>query len=82
MWLARPDVDDDDVDVDGGRIITPAHSARVQVISDKNTGESKGYGFVKFYRMADAVNAIAYMNGYAIGSKHLKVTFKTPAMRI
>jgi RNA recognition motif-containing protein len=53
-----------------------------QVISDKGTGESKGYGFVKYYRMADAMNAIAYMNGYALGSKHLKVTFKTPVMRI
>jgi RNA recognition motif-containing protein len=53
-----------------------------QVICDKGSGESKGYGFVKFYRMADAMNAIAYMNGYPLGSKHLKVTFKTATMRM
>ena len=49
----------------------------VKVITDRVTGESKGYGFVKFYRMPDAVTAIKVMNGHQIGNKHLKVNFKT-----
>jgi len=49
------------------------------VVCDRETGESKGYGFVKYYRLADAVNAVAYMNGMAVGNKHLKVAFKTNA---
>jgi len=51
----------------------------VKVVCDRETGESKGYGFVKYYRLADAVNAVAYMNGMAVGNKHLKVAFKTNA---
>ncbi|KAL6044025.1 putative ATP-dependent RNA helicase dhx33 [Balamuthia mandrillaris] len=49
----------------------------VKVIKDKKTGESKGYGFVKYIRMEDAINAITCMNGYRVGNKHLKVSFKT-----
>lgn len=49
----------------------------VRVMVDKITKESKGYGFVKYYRVQDAIQALTYMNGAAIGSKHLKVSFKT-----
>eukprot|EP00276_Gloeochaete_wittrockiana_P000497 CAMPEP_0184675818 /NCGR_PEP_ID=MMETSP0308-20130426/88008_1 /TAXON_ID=38269 /ORGANISM="Gloeochaete witrockiana, Strain SAG 46.84" /LENGTH=298 /DNA_ID=CAMNT_0027123585 /DNA_START=382 /DNA_END=1278 /DNA_ORIENTATION=- len=49
----------------------------VKVITDKTTGESKGYGFVKYFRMADALQSIQQMNGFQVGSKHLKVSFKT-----
>lgn len=51
----------------------------VKVILDKVSGESKGYGFVKFYLMQDAIQAISQMNGYKLGKKHLKVSFKTSA---
>mmetsp|Transcript_15144 Transcript_15144/g.59291 ORF Transcript_15144/g.59291 Transcript_15144/m.59291 type:complete len:474 (-) Transcript_15144:194-1615(-) len=49
----------------------------VKVIEDKNTKESKGYGFVKFQFMEDAMRAVASMNGFAVGNKRLKVSFKT-----
>mmetsp|Transcript_8292 Transcript_8292/g.13506 ORF Transcript_8292/g.13506 Transcript_8292/m.13506 type:complete len:463 (-) Transcript_8292:163-1551(-) len=49
----------------------------VKVITDKNTGESKGYGFVKYFRMSDAMQSIQAMNGFQVGTKHLKVSFKT-----
>lgn len=48
----------------------------VKVVYDKMTGLSKGYGFVKFARMEDAAQAINTMNGFQIGNKHLKVSFK------
>lgn len=53
----------------------------VKVITDKQTGESKGYGFVKYYNLSDAVQAITAMNGYQVGKKHLKVSFKTPSVK-
>ncbi|KAL0476990.1 Elavl4 [Acrasis kona] len=49
-----------------------------KVILDTATGESKGYGFVKYLSMDSALAAISSMNGCAVGKKHLKVSFKTP----
>lgn len=48
----------------------------VKVILDPLTKESKGYGFVKFHNLSDAINAISNLNGYKIGRKNLKVSFK------
>jgi RNA recognition motif-containing protein len=49
----------------------------LKVVRDKMTGISKGYGFVKYVRTEDAVQAINTMNGFQIGNKYLKVTFKS-----
>ena len=49
----------------------------VKVIEDKISKESKGYGFVKFQHLEDAMRAVSTMNGFAIGNKRLKVSFKT-----
>jgi CUG-BP- and ETR3-like factor len=49
----------------------------VKVITDRITGESRGYGFVKYYYMESALQAISHMNGYRLGRKQLKVSFKT-----
>lgn len=49
----------------------------VNVVKDKNTNQSKGYGFVKYYNMADAIKAIKNMNGLSIENKNLRVTFKS-----
>jgi len=49
----------------------------VKVIRDKETGKSKGYGFVKFFRVNDAVRAMNAMNGRRIENKRLKVAFKS-----
>lgn len=46
-------------------------SARVFI--DRVTLESKGFGFVSYSTPAAATEAIANMNGFQIGSKHLKV---------
>lgn len=43
---------------------------------DKTTGLSRGFGFVKFERIVDAGLAVEIMNGFQVGNKHLKVTFK------
>ncbi|EQC36909.1 hypothetical protein SDRG_05737 [Saprolegnia diclina VS20] len=47
-----------------------------KVFMDKNTGESKGFGFVSYDSVQAADAAIASMNGFQIGSKRLKVQHK------
>merc|ERR1712137_567894 len=72
-----PDVDDEGLKglfSDFG----PIESAKV--IIDKNTGDSKGYGFVQFVNHSDAERALS-MNGRSIGCKRLSVSFKTPSPR-
>ena len=49
-------------------------SAKVYV--DRNTGESKGFGFVSYDSPNAAESAIREMNGYQIGNKRLKVQHK------
>lgn len=53
----------------------------VKVITDRITGESRGYGFVKYYHTQNAVLAIRAMNGYKIGNKYLKVNFKSDSSK-
>lgn len=47
-----------------------------KVYMDKNTGESKGFGFVSYDSVCAADAAISSMNGFQIGSKRLKVQHK------
>ncbi|KAG2375182.1 hypothetical protein C9374_010186 [Naegleria lovaniensis] len=49
----------------------------VKVIRDSKTNLSKGYGFVKYFSLESAIEAVSQMNGYQLGKKHLKVSFKT-----
>jgi len=49
---------------------------QAKVIREPGTHRSKGYGFVHFETPAEAQMAINALNGYAIGSKRLKVAFK------
>ena len=49
-------------------------SAKVYV--DKQTGESKGFGFVSFNSFEAAQEAIRHMNGFQIDAKRLKVQVK------
>jgi len=49
-------------------------SAKVYV--DRNTGESKGFGFVSYDSVIAAESAIEQMNGFQIGNKRLKVQHK------
>lgn len=46
---------------------------QARVISDRNTGLSRGYGFVKYTDRVDAAKAVMHMNGYTIDGKVLVV---------
>lgn len=48
----------------------------VKVVTDKNTGVSRGFGFVSFSTLEEAVAAVGGMNGHPCGHKYLKVMFK------
>ena len=47
-----------------------------KVITNPQTGASKGYGFVNFATLESAKAAIQGLNGYKLGTKFLKVQFK------
>lgn len=50
----------------------------IKVIKDKTSKKSLGYGFVKFYNVNDAHNAVQALNGFSIGNKQLKVSVARP----
>ena len=52
-----------------------------KIFLDKNTGESKGFGFVSYDDPASANVAITAMNGVQIGSRRLRVQHKKPKER-
>ena len=54
----------------------PVECARF--VCDKNTGKSKGYGFVYYYYSAHAAAAIAGMNGFELYGKLLRVSYAVP----
>lgn len=50
-----------------------------KVIKDKISKKSLGYGFVKFARSENAMDAIERKNGMIVGEKKLKVSFARPS---
>jgi cold-inducible RNA-binding protein len=48
-----------------------------QVMSERDTGRSRGFGFVEMATDAEAENAIRMFDGYAMDSRQLRVN---PAM--
>jgi RNA recognition motif-containing protein len=50
----------------------------VQVISDKATGQSKGFGFIEMSTEEGAQEAIKRFNGYRLGSRELVVNLARP----
>lgn len=52
------------------------HVISAKVFVDKNTGESKGFGFVSYDSIIAAEQAIDHMDGFQIGNKRLKVQHK------
>ena len=44
-----------------------------KVITDRETGRSRGFGFVTYANPGDATNAIAEMNGTVLDGRNIKV---------
>lgn len=62
------------------RDLFAAHGAvdRASVITDRDTGRSKGFGFVEMSDNAAAQNAIDALNGHAVGGRELRVNEARP----
>jgi len=52
-----------------------------RVITDRDSGRSKGFGYVEFANAADAAKAHAEMNGYQLDGRPLNVDFSTPRQK-
>jgi RNA recognition motif-containing protein len=50
----------------------------VALIKDRDTGSSKGFGFVTMNSQEEADKAIQQFNGYSLGSRELKVNIARP----
>ena len=53
----------------------------VSIITDRDTGRSKGFGFVVFTEPSDADKAIAQMNGSQVGGRALTVNEAKPMVK-
>ena len=52
--------------------------ASVELIKDRDTGNSKGFGFIEMGNQAEAEKAITMFNGYNIGRRQIKVNIARP----
>ncbi len=50
----------------------------VAVIKDRDTGTSKGFGFVEMTNQVEAQNAISMFDNYHMGERSLKVNLAKP----
>ncbi len=50
----------------------------VEVIKERGTGESKGFGFITMTDQAEADKAISQFNGYSLADRELKVNVARP----
>lgn len=46
-----------------------------RLVFDKDSGKSKGFGFVEYHDAETAASAVRNLNNYQIGSRNLKVDF-------
>ena len=53
----------------------------VQIITDRDTGRSKGFGFVQMADDAAAEKAIAQLNGQEVGGRNLTVNEARPMQK-
>jgi cold-inducible RNA-binding protein len=53
----------------------------VQIITDRDTGRSKGFGFVQMADDAAAEKAIAQLNGKEVGGRNLTVNEARPTQK-
>lgn len=52
--------------------------ALVNIITDRNSGESKGFGFVTMSAQSEADKAISMFNAYSLSDHALKVDLAKP----
>jgi RNA recognition motif-containing protein len=52
--------------------------ALVEVIKDRDSGQSKGFAFITMNDQAQADNAITKFNGFSMGGNELKVNIAKP----
>ena len=50
----------------------------VEVIKDRDTGQSKGFAFITMPEAAEAEKAISMFNAYALAERELKVNVARP----
>ena len=50
----------------------------VTLVTDKHTGQSKGFGFVEMPVQADAESAIKSLDGSALGGRNIRVNQARP----
>ncbi|HEX2998614.1 MAG TPA: RNA-binding protein [Anaerolineales bacterium] len=50
----------------------------VKVITDRQTGESKGYAYVTMSAQSEADKAVSMLNAYSLGNHQLRVTLARP----
>ena len=50
----------------------------VTIVTDSDTGQSRGFGFVEMSNNAEGDRAIAAVNGYEVGGKALNVNEARP----
>lgn len=50
----------------------------IKIVSDINTGKSKGFGFVEMHKLVDAENAIKKLNDTVFQERPLKVSEAYP----
>jgi len=52
--------------------------ASVALIKDRDTGSSKGFGFVEMSTQAEAESAIKMFNGFSLSNREIKVNVARP----
>ncbi|RSH80616.1 translation initiation factor eIF3 subunit g [Apiotrichum porosum] len=72
------DAEDDDLRSLFEPFATFGRLARANVVRDRETRESKGFGFVSYENRKDAEKALAKMNGYGYDSLILNVSWSQP----
>jgi len=51
---------------------------KAQIIADRDTGKSRGFGFVEMTSSTDAQTAISQLNGRDLGGRQLTVNMAKP----